>query len=201
MLQPLVALSELPSDVCSSSSDSVRSLGSSMLGNSFQPLFQVADGLIVRRAVGRLLPRLVPIMQRLLVASRLGVVICDDLGMGFGPFGEPLFEQLPDLAVIAFALRLCEQVVSRVTDQGVLEVENRRPQHGAFLVEQFGVDQMAQFPAQDIGVQGRRGQEQFEIKCAAEDGRELQHPAPLDPIELGTSTDRAASGEWPSPAG
>ena len=102
----------------------------------------MADGLIVRRPGRRLLPRLVPVVQRLLVASRLGIVICDDLRMSLSSFGEPLFKQLPDLAVIAFALRFCKQVISRVTDQGVLEFENRRPQHGAFLVKQFGVDQM-----------------------------------------------------------
>ena len=40
VLQPLIALSELPSEVCSWSSDLARSFGSSTLGNSFSPCFR-----------------------------------------------------------------------------------------------------------------------------------------------------------------
>jgi hypothetical protein len=105
-------------------------------------LREMCYGFYIGAASARLLTRFVPVVDRLLVETRLRAVMCQDLGFGFGDVGQICLNNLCGLPV---QLSLCpfkERLIGCILDQRVLERIRRLWWH-PLLIEQFRCYQTA----------------------------------------------------------
>ena len=86
-----------------------------------QPLGQVRDRLGHRRARERLLPGLLPVVDRPLGEPRLGAVPGEQLGLRVHRLGEALLQRPDDAGMQLLPLRLEQALVGGVPHQRVLE--------------------------------------------------------------------------------
>ena len=105
----------------------------------------VADGFQIGRAVAGVLARLLPVGNGLLRASRLGIVMRQQLGLSLDDGGKLRLEHLSDALVVLLPGPLQQRLIRCVLDQSMLEDIGRVRQQ-ATLVEHFCVEEPAQFP-------------------------------------------------------
>ena len=104
-----------------------------------QPLAEVTDRLYVGRALAGSLPCPLPIRDRLLNQSSLGVMMGKEFRLRFLDVRETRFQHLRNLLVILLAFALEQRLIGRVLNQRMLEEVGCLRREPA-LIEQFGLD-------------------------------------------------------------
>ena len=97
----------------------------------------------MRRVPRRALARLEPIRHGPFGGARFAVVVGQQLGLRLDDLRELALQQLGDLPVILLAGAPQQRLVGGVLDQRVLE-DVAGPRRPAALIEQLGLDQLAQ---------------------------------------------------------
>ena len=137
-----------------------------------EPFFDVTQGLEVRRALRSQVARPLPILHRLRIQRRLGVVMCQQFRVGARGLRELLLQRAGDFAVQVLPRTLQQRVARDVLQQGVLEHVNRAQRTFADGC-QPGIAQAAQGPVHVGPGQGRDSADQLVAEFAPDDGADL----------------------------
>ena len=89
------------------------------------PYGEMANRLLVRRALRRALPGGQPVRDGLRTQTGLGVMVRQQLGLGLADLGELRLQHLGNALVVLLAGTLQQRLIGRVLDQGVLETVRR----------------------------------------------------------------------------
>ena len=128
----------------------------------------------IGRAFESPLARLLPVGNGLRREPRLGVVVCQQFGLGRGGRGELGLQDVRNARVILLPRAAQQRLIGGILHQDVLKEVGRLGEE-AVLVEQLGLDQLRQPVLESWLVHRRHGTQEGIRKLPPQDGAKLRH--------------------------